>query len=206
LATYPGPEAQIAAIADDIAYDAHDLDDGLRAGLFGLEDLAAVAALEDILRDIDLRYPRLDAARRVHELIRRLIARMIDDVIAESTRRFAAAAPRSVDDVRGAGAPMIAFSGPFAEVDRSIKHFLLPRMYRHARILRIMEAAQRVVADLFAHYFAHPEKMSADWAHSLDCLDERGRARRIADFIAGMTDRYALIEHARHFDSTPELV
>ena len=101
---------------------------------------------------------------------------------------------------------MIAFSGPSAEVDRSIKHFLLPGMYRHARILRIMEAAQRVVADLFAHYFAHPEKMSADWAQGLDYLDERARARRIADFIAGMTDRYALIEHARHFDSTPELV
>ena len=206
LATYPGPEAQIAAIADDIAYDAHDLDDGLRAELFALEDLSAVAALEDILRDVDLRYPRLDAARRVHELIRRLIARMIDDVIAESARRFAAAAPRSVDDVRRAGTPMIAFSGPLAEADRAIKRFLLPRMYRHARILRVMEAAQRVVADLFAHYFAHPEKMSADWAQGLDCLDERGRARRIADFIAGMTDRYALIEHARHFDSTPELV
>jgi dGTPase len=206
LATYPGPEAQIAAIADDIAYDAHDLDDGLRAGLFGLEDLAAVAALEDILRGIDLRYPRLDTARRVHELIRRLIARMIDDVIAESARRFATAAPRSVDDVREAGAPMIGFSGPLAELDRAIKHFLLPRMYRHARILRIMEAAQRVVADLFAHYFAHPEKMPADWAQGLDCLDERGRARRIGDFIAGMTDRYALMEHARHFDSTPELV
>jgi len=206
LATYPGPEAQIAAIADDIAYDAHDLDDGLRAGLFGLEDLAVVVALADILRDVDLRYPRLDAARRVHELIRRLIAGMIDDVIAESARRFAAAAPRSVDDVRRAGAPMIAFSGPLAEVDRAIKHFLLPRMYRHVRILRIMEAAQRVVADLFGHYFTHPEKMPADWAQGLDCLDERGRARRIADFIAGMTDRYALIEHARHFDSTPELV
>src|SRR6266849_4768054 len=132
LANYPGPEAQIAAIADDIAYDAHDLDDGLRAELFGLEDLAAVAALEDILRDIDLRYPRLDTARRVHELIRRLIARMIDDVIAESTRRFAAAAPRSVDDVRRAVTPMIAFSGPLAEADRAIKRVLLPRMYRQA--------------------------------------------------------------------------
>src|SRR5437879_5680078 len=145
LANYPGPEAQIAAIADDIAYDAHDLDDGLRAELFGLEDLAAVAALEDILRDIDLRYPRLDTARRVHELIRRLIARMIDDVIAQSTRRFAAAAPGSVDDVRRAATPVIAFSGPLAEADRAIKRFLLPRMYRHARILRVMEAAQRVV-------------------------------------------------------------
>src|SRR5260370_15608767 len=110
LANYPGPEAQIAAIADDIAYDAHDLDDGLRAELFGLEDLAAVAALEDILREVDLRYPRLDAARRVHQLVRPLIARMIDDVIAESTRRFAPAAPRSVHAFPAAGAPLTAFS------------------------------------------------------------------------------------------------
>jgi dGTPase len=206
LATYAGPEAQVAAIADDIAYDAHDLDDGLRAELFALEDLAAVAALDDILRDIDARYSRLDPARRVHALIRRLIARMIEDVVAESDGRFAAAGSRSVEDVRGAGTPMIAFSGSLAEADRAIKQFLLPRMYRHARILRVMEAAQRVVADLFAHYLAQPERMPADWAQGLDRLDDGGRARRIADFIAGMTDRYALIEHARNFDSTPELV
>ncbi len=206
LATYSTPEAQIAAIADDIAYDAHDLDDGLRAGLFALDDVAAVAALDDILRDIRARYPHLDSARSVHELVRRLIARMIDDVIAESTRRFAAAGPRSVEDVRRAATPMIAFSGPVAEADRAIKQFLLPRMYRHARILRVMEAAQRVVADLFAHYLAHPERMPADWAQDLDRVDGSARARRIADFIAGMTDRYALIEHGRHFDSTPELV
>jgi dGTPase len=206
LATYAGPEAQIAAIADDIAYDAHDLDDGLRAELFGLDDLAAVAVLDDILREVDLHYPRLDAPRRVHELIRRLIAQMIDDVIADSNLRFTAANPRTVEDVRGAGAPMIAFSEAWAEADRAIKRFLLPRMYRHPRILRVMEAAQRVVADLFEHYLAHPDRMPADWAHGLACLDEPGRARRVADFIAGMTDRYALIEHARHFDSTPELV
>jgi dGTPase len=206
LATYAAPEAQVAAIADDIAYDAHDLDDGLRAELFGLGDLPEVPALGDILREIDVRYPRLDPARRVHELIRRLIARMIEDVVAESTRRFVATNAPSVDDVREAGMPMIAFSESVAGADRDIKQFLLPRMYRHARILRVMEAAQRVVAELFAYYFAHPKSMPADWAQGLDCLDEGGRARRIADFIAGMTDRYALIEHARHFDSTPELV
>ena len=206
LATYSGAEAQIAAIADDIAYDAHDLDDGLRAELFGLADLAAVPALAGILADVDERYPGLDAPRRVHELIRRLIGRLIDDVVAESTRRFAAAAPRSVEDVRAAATPMIGFSAGMAETEAAIKRFLLPRMYRHARILRVMDEAQRVVADLFASYFAQPQSMPADWAEGLDCLDEAARARRIADFIAGMTDRYALHEHARHFDSTPELV
>jgi len=206
LATFAAPEAQAAAVADDIAYDAHDLDDGLRAELFGLDDLGEVTVLADTLREIDLRYPRLDPARRVHELIRRLIARMIEDVVAESTRRFAVAGARSVDDVRGAGTPMIAFSESVAEEDRSIKQFLLPRMYRHVRVLRVMETAQRVVADLFGHYAARAETMPPDWAQGLNRLDEGGRARRIADFIAGMTDRYALIEHARHFDSTPELV
>jgi dGTPase len=206
LATYAGPEAQAAAIADDIAYDAHDLDDGVRAGLFALEDLAAVPALEAILRDILARYPRLDPPRRVHELIRRLIGNLIDDVVAESGRRFAAAAPRSVEEVRTAGKPLVGFSEPWAEIDRAIKQFLLPRMYRHARILRIMGAAQRVIADLFANYVAHPETMPAEWAEAWDRLDEGARARRVADFIAGMTDRYALGEHARLFDSTPELV
>src|SRR5262249_22021040 len=155
---------------------------------------------------IDLRYPRLDPARRVHELIRRLIARMIEDVVAESSRRFAVAGVRSVDDVRGAERPMIAFSESVAEEDRSIKQFLLPRMYRHVRVRGVMEAAQRVVADLFGPLAARGETMPRDGARALDGLEGGGRARRIADFIAGMTDRYALMEHARHFDSTPELV
>jgi dGTPase len=206
LSTYPGAEAQTAAIADDIAYDAHDLDDGLRAELFTVDELGAVPLLDDVLRDIALRYPRLDAARRIHELIRRLIDRLIEDVTAESARRFSAFAPRSADDVRNAAQPMVGFSRDLAEADRSIKQFLLARMYRHARVLRIMEAAQGVVRDLFGHYCAHPEKMPADWAQDLDRLDERARVLRVADFIAGMTDRYALGEHARHFDSTPELV
>ncbi len=206
LAIYAGPEAQAAALADDIAYDAHDLDDGLRAGLFALDEVAAVPALDAILRDIGSKYPRLDPARRVHELIRRLIGKLIDDAVAESGRRFAKAAPRSVEEVRAAGSAMVGFSEAWAEADRAIKLFLLPRMYRHARILRIMDAAQRVVADLFAHYVAHPQTMPAEWAQAVDCTDGDGRARRVADFIAGMTDRYALSEHARLFDSTPELV
>ena len=206
LATFPAAEAQIAALADDIAYDAHDLDDGVRADLFGIEDVAQITELAEILGAIDRRFPHLDAAHRIHELIRRLIARMIEDVIAESSRRFAAASPRSADEVRAAGRPMIAFSRAAAELDRSIKQFLLPRMYQHERILRVMRAAQAVVADLFAHYLAHPDAMPSEWQREIESLDEGGRARHVADFIAGMTDRYALIEHARHFDSTPELV
>jgi dGTPase len=206
LWSYPSAEAQCAGIADDIAYDAHDIDDGLRADLFGLQDLAEVPIVAELMRSVGERYVRLDPARLVHELIRRLIGRLIDDVIAESDRRLAAAAPRCADDVRGAATPMVEFSAEMAEMDRAIKAFLLPRMYRHERIMRIMGAAQDVVRDLFAHYLAHPEHLPAEWAQDLATADAAARALRVADFVAGMTDRYALIDHARHFDSTPELV
>jgi dGTPase len=201
----PGAEAQLAAIADDIAYDAHDIDDGLRAELFGLGDLAQVPLIGEVLREIGATYPSLEPPRLVHELVRRLIARMIEDVIGESARRVAALAPRSIDSIRNAAMPVTAFSPAMAETDAAIKAFLYPRMYRHPRIVRIMGGAQDVVRDLFRHFTAHPHALPAEWSHDLELADEAGRIRRIADFIAGMTDRYALIEHARHFDSTPEL-
>jgi dGTPase len=201
----PGTEAQLAAIADDIAYDAHDIDDGVRAELFDLGDLAQVSLIDEVLREIGARHPHLERSRLVHELIRRLIARMIEDVIAESARRVTALAPRSIDDIRGAAAPVVAFSPAMEEADAAIKAFLYPRMYRHPRIVRIMGDAQDVVRDLFRHFMARPGDLPAEWSHGLEDADEDGRIRRICDFIAGMTDRYALIEHARHFDSTPEL-
>jgi dGTPase len=203
LWSFASAEAQMAAIADDIAYDAHDIDDGLRAGLFALDDLTAVPLVRDILHGIRGRYPALDSGRLVHELIRRLITRMIEDVIAETSRRLRALAPRSADDVRRADGPVGAFSPAMAEVDRAIKGFLYPRMYRHPRIMRIMGDAEGVVCDLFARYAAHPEDIPADWAQTAEAGEEG--LRRIADFIAGMTDRYALVEHARLFPSTPEL-
>jgi dGTPase len=206
LSSYPSAEAQCAAIADDIAYDAHDIDDGLRAELFGLADLAEIPIVDELLRAISADHGRLDDARLVHELVRRLIGRLINDVIAESERRFARVRPRSADAVRESGEPMVGFSAAMGEADRAIKGFLLPRMYRHERIMRIMGAAEGVVSDLFAHYEAHPRDLPDEWAHDIEAADEGARARRVADFVAGMTDRYALIDHARHFDSTPELV
>jgi dGTPase len=204
LWTFPSAEAQCAGIADDIAYNAHDIDDGLRAELFGVGDLAEVPVVAEIIGEVAGRYPRIEQARLVHELIRRLIGRLIDDVIAESGRRFARLGPRAADDVRQAGEPLVGFSPAMAAIDRAIKDFLLPRMYRHPRIMRIMGNAQQVVRDLFAHYMAKPADMPPEWAEA--CADTPGRARTVADFVAGMTDRYALIDHARHFDSTPELV
>src|SRR5215510_913187 len=203
LSSFASAEAQIAAIADDIAYDAHDIDDGLRAGLFGLDDLAGVPLVRDILQDTRAHYPDLDAARLVHELIRGIITRMIEDVIAETGGRLRLLAAASPDDVRHAAGPVGAFSPAMVEADKAIKGFLYPRMYRHERIMRIMGDAERVVCDLFVRYAERPDEIPAEWAQSGES-DEEG-LRRIADFIAGMTDRYALVEHARLFDSTPEL-
>jgi dGTPase len=205
LWSFASAEAQIAAIADDIAYDAHDIDDGLRAGLFALEDLAEVPLIRDILRQIRKEHPTLDPSRLVHELVRRLITQMIEDVTAETGARLRALAPRSADDVRHAAHPVGAFSPAMAEADRAIKGFLYPRMYRHDRIMRIMGDAERLVCALFARYLEQPDDMPAEWAQIVDSGDAAARSRHIADFIAGMTDRYALMEHARLFDSTPEL-
>jgi dGTPase len=205
LWSFPGLEAQVAAFADDIAYDAHDIDDGLRAGLFSLDDIAAVALPGSIVADIRADFPQLDEARVVHEFIRRLIGLLIEDVIAETGRRVAALAPHSVDDVRAAAAPLVAFSAPLADAERLIKSFLETRMYRHERVMRVMDDAANVVRRLFRRYADHPGDLPAEWSVGLSSLDEPARARRIADFIAGMTDRYALAEHVRLFDSAPEL-
>jgi dGTPase len=205
LWSFAGAEAQLAAIADDIAYDAHDIDDGLRAGLFVLDDLVGVPLIRDILRAIRDEHPALDPPRLVHELMRRLITAMIEDVIAETAGRLRKLAPRSADEVRHAGQPVAGFSPAMAEADRAIKGFLYPRMYRHERIMRIMGDAERLVCALFARYLERRGDMPAEWAQTADEADEGARLRHIADFIAGMTDRYALMEHARLFDSTPEL-
>jgi dGTPase len=195
-------EAQAAALADDIAYDAHDIDDGLRADLFTLDDIACVPIVADILRDIE---PKLEATRRAHETVRRLITRMIEDAIAESRRRIAALSPQSAADVRGAPAPVVAFSPVMQKADTDIKGFLYPRMYRHARVMAMMGEAEGVVRDLFAHFVANPADLPAEWRDGIDLADAGVRARRVADYIAGMTDRYALIEHAKYFKATPEL-
>ena len=204
LWSQPSAEAQVAALSDDIAYDAHDIDDGLRADLFTLDDIAVVPIIGDIVREIDAAFPALEPARRLHEVVRRLITRMIEDVIAETGRRAAAHKP-SAAEIRKAVSPLIAFSPAMQKADAAIKGFLYPRMYRHARVMRVMDDAEKVVRDLFAHYAETPADLPAEWAHASALTDESARARHIADYIAGMTDRYALIEHAKYFKVTPEL-
>jgi dGTPase len=198
-------EAQIAAVADDIAYDAHDIDDGLRAELFGLEELRELPLIGDILGGLTAEHPMLEPFRRVHEVQRRLITRMIEDAIAQTRTNIAALGIGTVQEVRAAAQPVVGLSSAMLEADRAIKGFLYPRMYRHSRIMRIMGDAEGVVCDLFARYAEQPRDIPAEWAQAMHAEDEGTRLRRIADFIAGMTDRYALIEHARLFPSTPEL-
>jgi dGTPase len=205
LWSFPGAEAQVAAIADDIAYDAHDIDDGLRAELFCLDDIAGVALPGQILGEIRAAYPALDAGRLIHEFVRQLIGFLIEDVTAETGRRLTRVAPNSADEVREASAAVAGFSPAVGEAEHAIKDFLKVRMYRHDRVMGVMDQASGVVRDLFARYSTRAGDLPAEWQDGLAGADEAARARRIADFIAGMTDRYALAEHARLFDSTPEL-
>ncbi len=205
LWSYASGEAQAAALADDIAYDAHDIDDGLRADLFALDDLVAVPIVGSIVREIDTRHVDLENGRRAHELVRRIITRLIEDVIAESRRRIATVKPGSAADVRHAVQPVVAFSPAMAQADKDIKGFLYPRMYRHERVMSVMNDAEGVVRDLFAHYAATPADLPAEWNEGIGSASVSARARRIADYIAGMTDRYALVEHAKYFRQTPEL-
>jgi len=204
LWSYASAEAQVAALSDDIAYDAHDIDDGLRADLFSLDDIAAVPLVGGILADIAREHPGLETTRRAHELVRRIITRMIEDVIAECGRRVAMLKPRSPAEVRGAPRPIVGFSPAMEKTDRDIKGFLYPRMYHHDRVGRVMDDAEDVVRDLFGHYSTALADLPEEWREGTGANDF-DNARRIADYIAGMTDSYALIEHTKYFKQTPEL-
>ncbi|MFL5078152.1 MAG: deoxyguanosinetriphosphate triphosphohydrolase [Microvirga sp.] len=205
LSTFAGGEAQAAALSDDIAYNAHDIDDGLRAGLFAIDDLAEIAFLRDLLAEIDRRYLGLEPSRRIHELVRRVITRFVEDAVRESERLIAELAPDSAAAIRLAGRPAVAFSGAIAAADRAIKAFLHPRMYRHPRVVRVREQADVILRDLFRRFTADPAAMPQEWRAGLEGAGEARVARRVADYIAGMTDNYAVDEHRRLFPTTPEL-
>lgn len=205
LWSWPSAEAQVAAIADDIAYDAHDLDDGLRAGLLSFDAMDQVPLLHDILTEVDTLHPGLEDARRIHEMVRRCITRMVEDVISESIRRLENLAPSRVDEIRFASDAVIAFSGTMAKQEKELKTFLFSHLYRHPDVLEVRKRVAQVTRDLFAAYMDKPENMPGPWCDGVESSDMTTRARRVCDFIAGMTDRYAIDEHRRLFDDTPDL-
>ena len=199
LDTWPGPEAQVAALSDDIAYNNHDIDDGLRAGLFTVADLADVPLVGPVFAEIGHAHPGLEAPRLIHESVRRLIDLMVTDLLDETRRRLRAAGPRSAAALRRLGRPVVAFSPAMADNDRALKRFLFERMYRHEKVNQMTANARRVVHDLFGAYVQSPENLPSDWRAQHEQCDADGRARVVADYIAGMTDRYALTEHERLF-------
>lgn len=205
LWSWPSAEAQAAAIADDIAYDAHDIDDGLRADLFSVEDMMNLPLVGDIIREVDDRYPGLERQRRIHEIVRRVITRLVEDVIGEAMTRLNQLAPQSADEVRQAGNACVCFSPGMEAAEASIKRFLFERMYRHEDVLAVRRKVSQIVSDLYHRYLKTPHAMPAEWRENLDDTAIPQRARRVADYIAGMTDRYAVDEHRRLFDATPEL-
>ena len=200
LNSFPGPEAQIAALADDIAYNNHDIDDGLRAGLFAAEDLTDVPLVGPVFHEVGKHYPGIDQSRLIHESIRRMIDRMVRDLVDETRAGLADSGVDSADAVRALGRPIAAFSEAMRNHDRALKRFLYQRMYRHYRVNRMSSKARRVVRELFQLFLAEPECLPGEW-RALTGGSEADRARVIADYLAGMTDRFALDEHRRLFDT-----
>jgi dGTPase len=199
LDTFPSAEAQVAALADDIAYNNHDIDDGLRAGLFPVADLAAVPLVGPVFQAVASHYPGIEEPRLIHESIRRVIDRMVGDLIHETRTRLADSRADSADDVRALNGPIVGFSADMRCNDRSLKDFLFERMYRHDRVTRMSSEARRVVHDLFAHYLAEPQRLPREWRGLATGPDDPQTARVAADYLAGMTDRFALDEHRRLF-------
>lgn len=203
--SYASLEAQAAAIADDIAYNSHDIDDALRAGLIRLPDLVDVPLVGPLVREVLERWPDIERSRQAHELQRRLITAQIEDVIAESSRAIAEVAPRSADDIRHAGRTLIRFSPPVAVAEQGLKRFLFERVYRSEQVMEPVRRSQTVVGMLFDHYLVTGD-MPGRWGEAARHAPDRAtRARLVADFIAGMTDPYALEQHARLFDGSGQL-
>ena len=198
LASYASGEAQVAALADDIAYNNHDLQDGLRAELFTDDDIAALPIIGDCYAEVDAKYPDLGSYRRRHEALRRVFGVMVSDVILESRRLITALDPKRVEDIRAAGAPVVQFSPALWADLNEIREFLFARMYRAPSVVEMREKVTGVVRDLFPLFLAHPDQLPHHWRGDVaKAVDETALARVVADYIAGMTDRFALQEHER---------
>ncbi len=202
--TFASAEAQVAALADDIAYNNHDVDDGLQAGLFTLADLAEVPLIGPIVAGARRDHPDTDERLLGLEAVRRMIGAMVDDVMAETGRRAADLSLRNAEDVRRARQPLVAFSDPMADDLLELRRFLHSRMYRHFRVNRTRSQARRILAELFGLFLPEPDVLPDEWLQRADAKSaqdgEAGRARVVCDYIAGMTDRFAIEEHRKLFN------
>ncbi|KAA0970697.1 deoxyguanosinetriphosphate triphosphohydrolase [Aureimonas fodinaquatilis] len=206
LGRFASLEAQAAAISDDIAYNTHDLDDGLRAGLIELDDLEELRLAGSILREVRQLYPGLETARTRHEIMRRHITLMVEDVLSETTRRIAQDGAGTLEAVHANHRTLVEFSADMREAVDETRCFLFQRVYRNESVMRVMRKAEVVVGRLFDVYFERPAEMGVAWSAALVDAPVDRAAVRVADYLAGMTDNYALAEHARLFDESPKLL
>ncbi|MDH7805532.1 MULTISPECIES: deoxyguanosinetriphosphate triphosphohydrolase [unclassified Rhizobium] len=206
IGSYASLEAQMAAIADDIAYNTHDIDDGLRAGYLSFEMLEEVPFLSKLMAEVRAKYPVLDKERFANEIMRRQITHMVEDVIGVAQQNLSRLKAKSAADIRAADFTVATFSPEMAETDRQIKKLLFAHIYRHPEIMRIRAGATQIVTDLFHRYMDVPAEMQSHyWVDSISGMSKAAKARHVGDYLAGMTDSYALRAHQRLFDHTPDL-
>ncbi|NSL25017.1 deoxyguanosinetriphosphate triphosphohydrolase [Agrobacterium tumefaciens] len=206
IGSYASLEAQMAAIADDIAYNTHDIDDGLRADYLSFEMLEEVPFLSKLMAEVRAKYPVLDKERFANEIMRRQITHMVEDVIGVAQQNLSRLKPKSAADIRAADFTVATFSPEMAETDRQIKKLLFAHIYRHPEIMRIRAGATQIVTDLFHRYMEVPAEMQSHyWVDSISGMSKAAKARHVGDYLAGMTDSYALRAHQRLFDHTPDL-